>query len=46
MDAEPTVLAMLPVRIPAGTIDGSIVALAVKDGIVTAEICIPGPPVP
>lgn len=46
MDDAATVLAMVPVRIPAGPVDGSIVALEVKDGIVTAEVCIPGPPVP
>jgi len=37
-----TVLAMLPVRIPAAAIDGSVVELHVEEGVVTAEIRIPG----
>jgi hypothetical protein len=38
----------LEVRIPAGTtIDGAIVALAEHvGGTITADVCIPGPPVP
>ena len=39
---------LLLVRIKPGTvIDGAIVALCPdKDGIVTADVCIDGPPVP
>ena len=44
--SHPTVLAMLPVRIPAGSIDGSVVELHVEDGTITAEVRIPGPPAP
>jgi hypothetical protein len=38
----------LEVRIARGTtIDGAIVALCPDDhGVVTADVCIPGPPVP
>jgi hypothetical protein len=35
-------IAMLPVRIPRGSIDGAVVELAqAEDGIITAEIRIP-----
>jgi hypothetical protein len=45
MDDGP--IAMLPVRLPRGPIDGAGVELAQhEDGIITAEIRIPGPPVP
>ena len=37
----------LEVLIKRGTtIDGAIVALCPKDGVVTADVCIDGPPVP
>lgn len=40
------VLAMVPVRIPAGNVDGAVVELAVHgDGVVTAEVRIPAPQV-
>jgi hypothetical protein len=38
---------LLAVRIRRGTIDGAIVALCPDaDGVVTADVCIDGPPVP
>ena len=37
-------IAMLPVRIPRGQIDGAVVELAQQDdGIITADIRIPAP---
>ncbi len=40
-------IAMLPVRIPRGPVDGAVVELAQdENGVITAEIRIPGPAVP
>jgi hypothetical protein len=50
MAGKPAVLVLDPVGrilVPASTVNGAVAELAVQpDGTITAEIRIPGPPVP
>lgn len=40
-----TVLALLPIRVPAGRLDGAVVELHQdEDGTLAADVRIPGPP--